>query len=350
MIKKRNYPLDILRVLACYLVIQQHASEFYYIGEGGAVVTGDNTFWIGIFNSVCRISVPLFVMLSGYLLLPMNDVITNFFRKRFTRVAYPFVLWCILYAVYNVLMKGDSLQQMFTNILHIPVNFGTEVGHLWYIYMLIGLYLLIPIISPWLKQASKRELQGYLALWVFTTFLPYIHLVFPEVLGECFWNDTPLLYYFSGFIGYFILGHYLKRYGYPSVIASWALLIVGYAVTAYIFCSRIDTVALVPQLELSWQFCSVNVMMMAVGLFSLIARLKLTGESAVGKLVIDISAMSYGMYLAHIMLLNFFYALLKDVSSATYITVPLMSVCTFVSVYILIKLVSYLPKSKYIIG
>lgn len=350
MIKKRNYPLDILRVLACYLVIQQHASEFYYIGEGGAVITGDNTFWIGIITSLCRASVPLFVMLSGYLLLPMNDVITKFFRKRFTRVAYPFVVWCVLYAIYNVLMKGDSLQQMFTNILHIPVNFGTEIGHLWYIYMLIGLYLLIPVISPWLKQASKRELQGYLWLWAFTTFLPYIHLVFPEVLGECYWNDTPLLHYFSGFIGYFILGYYLKRYGYPSAILSWVLLIVGYAATAYVFCTRIDSVALVSQLELSWQFCTVNVAMMSVGFFSLIARLPLTGESAVGKLVSDISAKSYGMYLAHIMLLGFFYLLLKDVSPATYVTIPLISLCTFVAVYILIKLMSYLPKSKYIVG
>ena len=54
MIKNRNYSLDLLRVIACYLVIQQHASEFYYIGEGGTVVTGDNTFWIGIITTLCR--------------------------------------------------------------------------------------------------------------------------------------------------------------------------------------------------------------------------------------------------------------------------------------------------------
>ena len=62
MIKNRNYSLDLLRVIACYLVIQQHASEFYYIGEGGTVVTGDNTFWIGIITTLCRSSVPLFVV------------------------------------------------------------------------------------------------------------------------------------------------------------------------------------------------------------------------------------------------------------------------------------------------
>ena len=160
MIKNRNYSLDLLRVIACYLVIQQHASEFYYIGEGGTVVTGSNTFWIGIITTLCRSSVPLFVMLSGFLLLPMQDKISTFFRKRFTRIVYPFIAWCVLYAGYYVLSRGDSFSQMALNILHIPVNFGCEIGHLWYIYMLIGLYLVTPIISPWLQQASKRELEG----------------------------------------------------------------------------------------------------------------------------------------------------------------------------------------------
>lgn len=289
MIKNRNYSLDLLRVIACYLVIQQHASEFYYIGEGGTVVTGSNTFWIGIITTLCRSSVPLFVMLSGFLLLPMQDKISTFFRKRFTRIVYPFIAWCVLYAGYYVLSRGDSFSQMALNILHIPVNFGCEIGHLWYIYMLIGLYLVTPIISPWLQQASKRELEGYLGLWIITTFLPYIHLVYPEVLGEAFWNDTPLLYYFTGFIGYFILGYYLKRFGYPSAALSWIILIVGFALSAGIFCSRIDTVPTVPELELSWGFCTVNVFLMTLGLFSLIGRLSLKGKNAACKLLSDIS-------------------------------------------------------------
>lgn len=81
MIKNRNYSLDLLRVIACYLVIQQHASEFYYIGEGETVVTGSNTFWIGIITTLCRSSVPLFVMLSGFLLLPMQEKFLHFFAS-----------------------------------------------------------------------------------------------------------------------------------------------------------------------------------------------------------------------------------------------------------------------------
>lgn len=348
--KGRIYALDLLRVIACYLVIQQHASEFYYIGENGAVVTGDNTFWIGIITSICRISVPLFVMISGYFLLPMSDSTSTFFRKRFTRVLYPFLIWAALYAVYFVFTRGDSLEQMVFNILQIPVNFGTLVGHLWYIYMLIGLYILIPILSPWLRSASKKELQGYLCLWALTTLLPYIHLVFPGVLGECFWNPTPLLYYYTGFVGYLLLGYYLKKYGRLSILTSSILLLVGYGVTAYIFCSRIDTTLTVDKLELSWQFCTFNVMAASVGLFSLFQAITAKGTSAFGRLMTNVSNLSYGMYLGHIIVLNFYYELWKDVSSSVLITVPCITVCTLVTVYVLMRLLSFLPKSKYLVG
>lgn len=348
--KNRNFTLDLLRVFACYLVIHQHASEFYYIGENGAAVAGDNTFRIGIMTSIARISVPLFVMISGYLLLPQKTTTQDFLKKRFTRILYPFITWCILYAVYYVFTKDETWSQALVHIINIPVNFGVEVGHLWYIYMLIGLYLLVPVLSPWLNSCSKKELQGYLILWGVTTFIPYIHLIFPQILGECFWNPTPALYYFTGFAGYLILGHYIKRYGSPSVVTSLIMIAAGYAVTAYIFCSRIDTAQTAMDLELSWGFCTINIVLLTWGTFSLFTHIKWKGNGMAGKLISDISVRSYGMYLAHIMVLNLFYAIFNPYFDNTYILVPLISVCTFVSVYIVIKLLSYLPKSKYWLG
>lgn len=346
----RNFTLDILRVFACYLVIHQHASEFFYIGENAAVVTGDNTFRIGIMTSLARISVPLFVMISGYLLLPKKTTTEEFLKKRFTRILYPFIVWCILYAVYYVFTKDETWTQALIHIINIPVNFGVEVGHLWYIYMLIGLYLLVPILSPWLNSCTKKELQGYLILWGATTFVPYIHLIFPQILGECFWNPTPALYYFSGFAGYLILGYYIKRFGVPSVINSLILIIAGYAATAFIFCSRINTALTIPELELSWGFCTINVALLTWGTFSLFTHIKWNGNGKTGKLITDISAKSYGMYLAHIMFLNLFFKVISPYFENVYISVPLISVCTFVSVYLTIKLLSYLPKSKYWLG
>lgn len=87
-----------------------------------------------------------------------------FFKKRFSRIIGPFLFWCVVFAFYFIFYRGDTMADFLTNVAHIPVNFGTEVGHLWYIYMLIGLYLLIPVLSPWVAQCSKKELQTYLGL------------------------------------------------------------------------------------------------------------------------------------------------------------------------------------------
>ena len=107
---------------------------------------------------------------------------------------------------------------------------------------------------------------------------------------------------------------------------------------------------IMPILGLSWRFCSVNVMMMSLGLFSLIGRIKLNGSRRGTQLLADISIKSYGMYLAHIMLLNLYYGLFSPLFEAAYITIPIISVCTFITVYLLVKVLSWLPKSKYLIG
>ena len=85
-------------------------------------------------------------------------------------------------------------------------------------------------------------------------------------------------------------------------------------------------------------FCTVNVFLMTLGLFSLIGRLSLKGKNAACKLLSDISVKSYGMYLAHILFLNFYYGLFKSISDAAYVTIPLITVCTFITVYIFIYL------------
>ncbi len=350
----RNYGLDILRVLACYLVIQVHSGEFYYIGNGGAVLNTADAVWVGWYNSICRVCVPLFVMLSGYFLFPVGDSAT-FFKKRMSRVLVPFIIWCVAYAFYQYFMGTATLQQAFINILNIPVNYGTQVGHLWFVYMLLGIYLFAPILSPWIESASRKSMEYYLAIWAVTLTIPYLHIIFPEIWGEAFWNHTPMLYYFTGFLGYTVLGYYIRRYHAEArpwnYIVGVLLIVVGYAITAYGFLHRLPTEKFVWTLELTWGFETINVAMMTLGAFLLIKNVQIKGEpSAFNRLVFDVSAKSYGMYLAHIMVLNFYHTLLDPHFTSAAIKIPLIAVCTFVTVYFGIKLLSLLPKSKWITG
>lgn len=348
--KKRNVALDLLRVIAILLVIWQHTSEFYYIGDNLQLVDHDLTRSVGILDSLSRLSVPLFVMISGYLLLPLKGTVSHFFKHRFTRILWPWLFWCVAFAVYFVFYRDDSLTTCLLNIARIPVNWGVDVGHLWYIYMLIGLYLLVPILSPWLNQCSKRQLQFYLSLWLITTLLPYLHLWQSQWWGECTWNPTPTLYYFTGFGGYLVLGYYLKRYGAFSVPVSVLMIVVGYAVSAGAFIGRIPVATDVVDLETAWNFCSLNVAMMAAGLFSLIIRLKFNPDTLWSRLIRDIAVCSYAMYLSHIMVLNAFHDLFGGQFGTVWVEIPLIALCTFAVTYVLMKLLALLPGARYWLG
>lgn len=119
----RLFALDLLRTLACFLVIWQHVIEPYYAYPDLTIVRNADTPIVGWINSLTPIEVPLFVMISGYFLLPLREKTSTFFRRRFTRVLFPFVCWCIVYAIYYMFQRGDTWQECLLNICHIPVNF-----------------------------------------------------------------------------------------------------------------------------------------------------------------------------------------------------------------------------------
>lgn len=344
----RDVALDLVRVAAIFLVLLQHASEYYYIGPNLSVIH-ENCGLLAWLNSLSRICVPLFVMISGYFVLPMKTDTPTFFRHRFSRVLFPWLFWCVAYAVYFVFYRGDSVGECLGNICRIPLNWGVEVGHLWYVYMIVGLYLLIPIISPWLSSSSKRELQGYLALWLLTTLLPYLHHAGINLWGEATWNMTPTFYYFAGFGGYFLLGHYVRRFGVPSAWLSALLLVGGYIFTALDFNHFTTFAKDAVELEIPWDFCCLNVALMTLAVFSLLSKVKTNPESRVARLITSISVCSFAMYLAHIMVLNFFHDLWDSVLPVA-AAIPAITICTFIVTYLIVLCLSRLPKGKYWLG
>lgn len=345
-----QYDLDILRTFACFLVVWQHVTECYYILPDFKILNNSDTSVIGWINSLTPIEVPLFVMISGYFLLPIKTGIIQFFRKRIIRVIYPFIIWCIIYALYYVFKNGDTWKDFLINILNIPVNFGTEVGHLWFIYMILGLYILTPIISPWLEQCSKKQLQGYLLLWALTNCLPYIHLIFPSILGECFWNPSPMLYYFTGFVGYYILGFYIRRHGAISSKKSLVLIIIGYLFTVAVYQYRLNTATNISELELGWRFCSINISIMALGVFSIVKNIRWKETGIISRFITDLSSKSYAVYFIHLMIILSLQPIMNTLAVPVYIKIPLITVSCFFTSYIIISTLYLVPRLRKWIG
>ena len=350
----RHRGFDLLRVLAIYMVMQIHTGEFEYIAPDGTVLDTPGSWAVGWTNSLLRVCVPLFVMITGFFLFPIKDERT-FFRKRFTRVLIPFIVWCAVYAFYDYARGLVSLQTALLNIAKIFVNYGTDVGHLWFVYMLLGIYLIAPVFSPWIVAASRRSMEFFLALWAVTLLLPYIHLFATAVWGECYWNATPTLYYFSGFIGYAVLAAYIRRFWMaPSARVDWLALgtvIAGYAVTTAGFLHRLGTQHQVKDLELTLNFTTLNVALMTAGLFLLFRNLHPShGNTLTWRLIDSMSRMSYGMYLAHIIVLNAMHAHVAPVIANAFFRIPVIALITFALTYLAVRLISLLPGSKYLIG
>lgn len=344
--KQRNIALDWMRFAACILVILQHVTEYYYVSPDFTPNCSDNTVLVGIFNSISRVSVPLFTMISGYLLLPMKQDTHQFFKRRFTRILYPFIVWSLVYSVWFAIRSDSTFTEWTLSVLRLPFIYQAE--HLWYVYMLIGLYLLIPILSPWLQSVSKRELHGYLALWLFTTLLPYLRLWIPELGADTYFNPTPTFYYFFGFVGYLLLGYYMRSYHPFTTLQAVVAIIAGWIVTSWIFLYQLYHTNTLPELELSWGFATINVVLMTCGMFVLLSQISISRYRHLNQAIISISTLSYGIYLCHVLwhatYMAIFMPLFDNVLLVSLCVVPL----TFASAYVTIYLLHKLPIGKYI--
>ena len=265
----------------------------------------------------------------------------------------------LLYTFLPLAWGGMSWEQSVADMKMLPFNFPSMAGHLWFMYPLISLYLIIPVVSPWLEKATAKEELTFLGLFVLSTFIPWIHrFVSPEILGECFWNNFSALWYCSGYLGYLVLAHYIRvhlDWSRNRKLKVGALcFLAGAAFTAWSFWYKgvpgqlIET----PMLEWSWEFCTPNVLLATFGLFLLFTCIRQNEAPAV---VTGISKLSFGMYLMHMFYLAPIASFFVNGNQAeplipVYLAIPVIAILTFICCAVTTKLISLIPGSRYIVG
>lgn len=179
---KRIAFLDYVRVFACFLVMLVHASENYYGAVGSTDMVGPQAFlqneadrlWVSIYDGFSRMSVPLFMIVSAYLLAPMKkgQSCWEFYRKRFLRIMPPFIFFMVLYSTLPMLWGQIDGEQSMNDLSRIWLNFPMLAGHFWFMYPLIGLYLFIPVISPcWRRFRRKKNVSSSDCSWFLLAYL-----------------------------------------------------------------------------------------------------------------------------------------------------------------------------------
>ena len=383
--EKREIWLDWLRVTACFMVMVVHSTEPFYLGGDGSLIQNStDAFWASFCDCLVRCCVPLFVVASAYLQFPIKYSTGEFFKRRAVRILIPFVFWTVVYA----LVWGQPVQ----NFKDLLLNFNYAAGHLWFVYMILGLYLLMPLLSPWAHKVGKKELLFYIAVCAFTSFIPLIRdwaaggdlavtygpaglprqALFP-LWGEASWNGYGVFYYMSGFIGYMLFGLYLKKFvadlswkrtlaiSIPSFLLGFGIAFGGFLRRVYASCGgdfpAAGGVDKAVWWETTWCNDTIGVVLMTIALVLLFRKIKADG-GFYRRIVLPVSKASYGMYLCHMLVLLYVSGYVREwlcPDSLGFWTTPvaifLSAIASFILVAVAAVLLQRIPKAgKWLIG
>ena len=368
--------LDVVRFIAMFTVVCCHCTDPFNFYPGTAPNIGEIKLWGAIYGSVLRPCVPLFVMITGALLLPVRGDASTFYKKRIPRVFYPFLIWSVLYNLFpwitgllglnpQIILDffpyagEEVMQQSFSvsleYILMIPFNFSILAVHMWYIYLLIGLYLYLPVFSAWVEKASERAKLMFLLAWGVTLLLPYYYQFVSNYLwGTCSWNSFGMLYAFAGFNGYLLLGHYLKNLEWSlkkTLAIGIPMFAVGYAVTFLGF----RHITALPEytdemLELFFTYCSLNVVMMTIPVFMLAKKVKVNSER-MKKALANLTVCGFGIYMIHYFFTGPSVVLMRAIDMPIGLQIPGGAILAFAVSWGLVSLIYRAGiVAKYIVG
>ncbi|MCQ2254495.1 MAG: acyltransferase [Bacteroidaceae bacterium] len=335
--KTRTIYFDVLRIIAILLVIACHAPMVSPALAGASIFPAINKF-------LCCTGVPLFFMISGALLLDKEIKVSAFdyLKKRIGKVLFPtlFFTLLVIFIKSSFVLDEYGNENMLRFILSIP--FSTRVAVLWFMYVLIGLYLLIPILSPWLSKVGKKELHLYLGLWMVSLLYPWLTLVLSTETSV-----NGILYYFSGYVGYFILGLYLKRYDISlKLLLPASLIAISLPfVVKVVLHSNVS-------IGIFAGYLTLPAMVLAATFFMIAKKYAHKIPSMFHKGISLVSDLCFGIYLWHIVV-RFYVLGRMDYFIGIdnfYVQYIVVLVLTFILSLLISYLVSWIPGAQYIIG
>ena len=344
---KRIFWADACRVLAILGVILIHSSgaTFYSYGK---IPIGH---WLSanFIDSLARVGVPLFVMISGALLLKTAHSPTISFisiGRRIVKVLLPLIAWSMFYlwwVYFNTPSAIISPLEWLRQFLSHPVMY-----HLWFVYVIIGLYILLPIFQVLFKACeSEPRFAGYFfAVWMVINSLS-IYIPMPFIVSM----QITMLF---GYGGYFLLGGVLKSPNWDHVsFFKWGMLYLTGVIFTFLITWMRTRSSGVPD-ELGYSYFSPNVLIASVGAFMMVRKIHVPKGWEV-QIVQRISDACFFIYFVHILVMEFLRHGTFGVKISTndvhpILSIPILALATFVLSLALAVLVRLIPGSRRVFG
>jgi surface polysaccharide O-acyltransferase-like enzyme len=349
---KSVIPDDLIRTLAIALVILLHASNNTL--QASSVSTP--YWWTAvIYKSAALSCVPLFVMLSGALLLKgskRDEPITVFLRKRLSRIGLAFAFWSAVYLVWSFYISQIPVTLVSVEQGILYGLFSGAYYQFWFIYLIVGLYLITPIIRVLVSYGSLRIIRYLILLWFLgVAIVPIVQLVSGYIL-----NST--VFVFGGWIGYFVLGKYLKTVKLRSAIL-YGLLILGFVWTIFGVWLMNYPFGALQQNNFFFDYLTANVIVGSAALFMILMRFHRdwpgSNHRFASRVVQAISKNTLPIFLVHVIILEsfergFFGFRLSVATLNPIVEIPLITALTLVITLGLVLLMRKIPVLNKLIG
>ena len=293
--KDRIFYLDEIRALAILLVLLAHTIKNFPVNIN--YLTSPTLL---SYLTISRMGVPLFFMLSGALLIGKDYSLSEFFKKRFARVLIPAVFWYIILFVSVAYVNGFNFDLMYIWIYDAPVP--------WFVCAIIGVYLVIPIFSSFVKEYGTRGAGYFILIWLVLVILTNLNLAQDYYPTLIFGN-------FGINIGYAVLGYYLANkdfniYSLPMVIFSLIIFIVCIAFNMY-HAYYFKTIVYIESISIIIQCCALFIILRYLSKYASFNPSKTLSkvhnyikDSWIGAIIYALSICSYTIYLMHYHLVN----------------------------------------------
>lgn len=347
---ERTLYYDYLRLLATFAVMLAHVASSKLLN-----IDVNRSDWgvLNFYDSICRWSVPAFVMISGALLLGRDIELSKIYKKYIPRMVVAFIVWSVLYYIFAEANIWGQITGLFgAGKFDRLITILTGHYHMWYIPMLVGIYICIPII----RQIIMNEKIGryfLLVAFVFWSVIPFfVRLIrdfAPEKVKTIVYTingnvEAMEIGLVMGYTFYFILGYYLSRTDFTRLqrIIVYIAGLGGFAFTA--FANRI--LALRAQMPITdyYKDSYINVMLPAVALFVLFKNIPFKKTKLIGIL----SKASFGAYLSHAMAIELldYWVGLNTLSFNPWIAAPVTAVVVFICAFTVSIIIGKIPIVK----
>jgi surface polysaccharide O-acyltransferase-like enzyme len=297
----REQWVDFVRASGAAMVVVLHSAAPWLYRYGKS--TAFDWHVANLVDSSVRSAVPIFVMLSGYLLINKRCSLFEHFKKRASRIVLPWLFWSAVYVWWDGYRNHFAVGPLYAVRMFVS---GNVYYHLWFVYVLLGLYFFVPIICWMLGEDGHRRSVYFIAIWfLVASIVPYAERVSSSLSGGPV-EFAGGLDMFGGYSGYLVLGslaggmHLSKR----AVSALSAVLVLALGVTAV--ATAVSTSKAGAFVSYYYGNLAPNIVVMSLCTFVLLKWMgkRLGRIQKIGVIVQRISSASFGIYLVHPMCLD----------------------------------------------